>query len=162
MNIKNIKLDVEFVRSKFPAFNDPLCKDWTFVENAGGSYVPDTVIKRLNNFMTSTKVQPYAEFEMSKLAGENMDNAINHFAEIINAKNNEIIIGDSTSNNLYVLSNALKHFIEPGDEVIVTNQDHEANITPWRRLKESGAIIKEWSFNKKNGELEIEDLKKNI
>ena len=162
MNIKNIKLDVNFVRSKFPAFNDPLCKDWAFAENAGGSYVPDTVIKRLTHFMQSTKVQPYAEFEMSKLAGENMDKATDYFAEIINAKNNEIIIGDSTSNNLYVLSNALKDFIEPGDEVIVTNQDHEANITPWRRLKESGAIIKEWSFNNKNGELEIEDLKKII
>ena len=55
---------------------------------------------------------------------------------MINAKKNEILIGGSTSINLYVLSNALKKFINPGDEIIVTNQDHEANISPWRRLKE--------------------------
>jgi len=133
LNISNAKLDIDFVRSQFPAFNDPLCKDWCFAENAGGSYVPIHVIKKLNEFMRSTKVQPYAEYPMSKIAGENMDKAMTFFAEMINAKNKEIIIGGSTSINLYVLSNALKYSIKPGDEVIVTNQDHEANISPWLR-----------------------------
>ena len=107
--------------------------------------------------MISTKVQPYAEYPMSKIAGENMDKATELFAKMINAKKNEIIIGGSTSINLYVLSNALKKFIKPGDEIIVTNQDHEANISPWRRLKENGANIKEWKFNPKTHELEIEN-----
>ena len=159
---QNLKLDINYIRSKFPAFKDPMSKEWAFFENAGGSYVPDTVIMRLSNFMTSTKVQPYAEYEMSKIAGENMDKATNYFAKMINAKNNEILIGGSTSINFYVLSNALKSFISPGDEVIVTNQDHEANISPWRRLSESGANIVEWQFNKNTGELEIDTLKKLI
>ena len=71
-----------------------------------------------------------------KIAGDNMDKATELFAQMINAKNKEIIIGGSTSINLYVLSNALKYLLKPGDEIIVTNQDHEANISPWRRLKE--------------------------
>ena len=54
-----------------------------------------------------------------------------------------------------MLSNALKKYIYPGDEIIVTNQDHEANISPWRRLKEDGAVIKEWKFNLNTHELEI-------
>ncbi len=158
MNITNTKLDIEFVRSQFPAFDDPLCKEWSFFENAGGSYVPHHVIKKLNDFMTSTKVQPYAEYPMSKIAGDNMDKATEFFAEMINAKNKEIIIGGSTSINLYVLSNALKYSLKPGDEVIVTDQDHEANISPWRRLAEVGAIIKEWKINVNTAELELEDL----
>ena len=156
MNISNLKLDLDFVRSQFPAFNDPLCKDWSFFENAGGSYVPKQVIDRLNNFMISTKVQPYAEYPMSKIAGDNMDEATELFAKMINAKNKEIIIGGSTSINLYVLSNALKYSLKPGDEVIVTNQDHEANISPWRRLSEVGANIKEWKINPETAELDIE------
>ena len=160
MTLENIKLDINFVRSQFPAFNDPLCKDWSFFENAGGSYVPINVIKKLNDFMTSTKVQPYAQYPMSKNAGDKMDLSTKLFAEMINAKENEIIIGGSTSVNLYVLSNALKSFIKPGDEIIVTNQDHEANISPWRRLSQSGAIIREWKFNKENYELDISELKK--
>jgi len=162
LGVENIKLDIDFVRSQFPAFDNPLSRDWAFFENAGGSYVPKQVINKLNQFMIATKVQPYADYPMSKSAGDNMDISTKFFAEMINAKENEIIIGGSTSINLYVLSKALEYFIEPGDEIIVTNQDHEANISPWRRLTNSGAIIKEWSFNKDNYELDILDLKKII
>ncbi len=162
MTLENIKLDIDYVRSQFPAFKDPLSKDWSFFENAGGSYVPKNVIDKLTEFMTSTKVQPYAEYPMSKIAGENMDKATNLFAKMINAKSNEILIGGSTSINLYVLSNALKHIINPGDEVIVTNQDHEANISPWKRLKDYGANIVEWKFNSDDHELKISDLDKLI
>ena len=162
MTLENIKLDVDYVRSQFPAFKDPLSKDWSFFENAGGSYVPKNVIDKLTEFMTATKVQPYAEYPMSKIAGENMDKATELFAKMINAKNNEILIGGSTSINLYVLSNALKKNLAPGDEVIVTNQDHEANISPWLRLKENGAKIIEWKFNLNDHELKINDLEKLI
>ena len=158
MNLSNTKLDINFVRSQFPAFMDPICKEWSFFENAGGSYVPEQVIEKLNEFMISTKVQPYAEYPMSKTAGNNMDKATEYFAKMINANSKEILIGGSTSINLYVLSNALKYSLKPGDEVIVTNQDHEANISPWRRLSEVGAIIKEWKINPKTAELEIETL----
>ncbi len=160
--LDNIKLDIDYVRSQFPAFEDELAKDWSFFENAGGSYVPKNVIDKLKEFMTSTKVQPYAEYPMSKIAGENMDKATDLFAKMINSKKNEILIGGSTSINLYVLSNALKKYINPGDEVIVTNQDHEANISPWRRYSENGAKIIEWQFNLKSHELEISKLKELI
>ena len=159
MTIKNISLDINYIKKQFPAFADPLSSKWTFFENAGGSYVPHNVIAHLNKFMTSTKVQPYAEFEISKIAGNNMDRATKLFAEMINAKKDEIIIGASTTMNMYVLSNAMKHLIKPGDEIIVTNQDHEANIGAWRRLESSGAVIKEWKINTDNAELEIESLK---
>ncbi|MBS56471.1 MAG: cysteine desulfurase [Rickettsiales bacterium] len=162
MNISNTKLDIDFVRSQFPAFKDPICKNWSFVENAGGSYVPKQVIDHLNEFMISTKVQPYAKYEMSKTAGEKMDKATELFAKMINANKKEIIIGGSTSINLYVLSNALKYFLQPGDEVIITNQDHEANISPWKRLSEVGANIKEWKINPDTAELELESLQKLI
>ena len=162
MTLENIKLDIDYVRSQFPAFKDPLSKDWSFLENAGGSYVPINVINKLSDFMISTKVQPYAEYPMSKIAGNNMDKATKIFADIINANENEILIGGSTSINLYVLSNALKKYLRPGDEIIVTNQDHEANISPWRRLSEDGVKIIEWQFNIDNHELEISELEKLI
>ena len=160
MSLENISLDINFVRSQFPAFKDALSKKWSFFENAGGSYVPQNVIDYLTKFMTSTKVQPYAEYDMSKIAGDEMDRAIELFANIINAKKNEILIGGSTTMNIYVLSNAIKKLLTPGDEIIVTNQDHEANIGSWRRLQDYGAIIKEWKINKSTAELEIEDFEK--
>ena len=58
-----------------------------------GSYIPKNVIDKLSEFMTSTKVQPYAEYPMSKIAGNNMDKATELFA-MINAKNNEFSLED--------------------------------------------------------------------
>ena len=155
----NISLDVDYVKAQFPAFSDPKSSKWSFFENAGGSYVPTNVIEHLNHFMTSTKVQPYAEFDTSAIAGDNMDQATKLFAEMINAKTYEIIIGGSTTMNMYVLSNAMRSLLKPGDEVIVTNQDHEANVGAWRRLAEHGMIIKEWQINPETAELNIDDLK---
>ena len=155
----NISLDVYYVKAQFPAFSDPKSSKWSFFENAGGSYVPTNVIEHLNHFMTSTKVQPYAEFDTSAIAGDNMDQATKLFAEMINAKTDEIIIGGSTTMNMYVLSNAMSSLLKPGDEVIVTNQDHEANVGAWRRLAKHGMIIKEWQINPETAELNINDLK---
>ena len=155
----NISLDVDYVKAQFPAFSDPKSSKWSFFENAGGSYVPTNVIEHLNHFMTSTKVQPYAEFDTSAIAGDNMDQATKLFAEMINAKTDEIIIGGSTTMNMYVLSNAMRSLLKPGDEVIVTNQDHEANVGAWRRLAKHGMIIKEWQINPETAELNINDLK---
>ena len=160
MAINNISLDIDYVKKQFPAFNDPLSSKWSFFENAGGSYVPHNVIDRLKDFMTSTKVQPYAEFDISKIAGDNMDKGTELFAQIINARKDEIIIGGSTTMNIYVLSNAIKYLMNPGDEIIVTNQDHEANIGAWRRLEKEGMVIKEWKLNPENAELEVQNLKK--
>ena len=159
MSKNTVALDVDYVKSQFPAFKDPKSSKWSFFENAGGSYVPINVIDHLNNFMTSTKVQPYAEFDTSAIAGDNMDQATALFAEMINAKTDEIIIGGSTTMNMYVLSNAMRSLLQPGDEVIVTNQDHEANVGAWRRLAEHGMVIKEWQINANTAELEIDDLK---
>ena len=155
----NIFLDINFVRTQFPSFSKGLSKDIIFFENAGGSYVPNTVINKLNDFMIQTKVQPYADFESSKIAGEQMDNGIQLFSEMINADFKEVIIASSTTMNMYVLSNALSNNIQPGDEIIVTNQDHEANIGAWRKLKNIGAKILEWKINKDTAELNIDDLK---
>ena len=71
MTLENIKLDVDYVRSQFPAFKDPLSKDWSFFENAGGSYVPKNVIDKLTEFMTweSEALDPQPKVEFSYKTG---------------------------------------------------------------------------------------------
>ena len=152
-------LDIEFVRNKFPVFQNSKTKDLAFFENAGGTYVPDTVINKLNKFMTETKVQPYGDFASSIQAGDEMDNSINKIAELLNIGTDEFIIGPSTTMNMFLLSQGIKHWLNKGDEIIVTNQDHEANIGAWRKLSDEEIIIKEWTLNKDSAELEVEDLK---
>jgi len=151
-------LDLDAVRARFPAFVSDTCADWAFFENAGGAYVPQAVIDRLTRFMTAAKVQPGAPFPASALATEMMAEGIQAMARLTNADPESLVIGANTSTNLHVLANALALLIEPGDEVIVTNLDHESNITPWRRLTRRGATVREWRFDAETGALALADL----
>ena len=152
------ELDVEWVRTQFPAFSDPGNQGWAHFENAGGSYVPRQVIDILTTFFTSTKVQPYVAAGPSQRGGEAMDRAYELMPATFNASADQVHFGPSTSQNTYVLAHAVREAIVPGDEVIVTNQDHEANIGVWRRLTDVGAVIKEWQVDAETGLLDVSTL----
>jgi len=148
------KLNVAFCRDQFPA----ACWDWAFFENAGGSFVPNSVIKRLTDYMTECQVQPGAPFPSSSLAQERMDQGHKNMAEMIGADVDEVVIGPSTSANIDVLSRSLRPLWAEGDEVIVTNLNHEANSGPWRRLAETGIRIVEWPVNPETAQLDTDLL----
>ncbi len=152
-------LDLDFIRSQYPVFTNPETARWAMFENAGGSYVPRQVTDRLSDFFQFTKVQPYGPFEASIEAGEAMDAGYQAMADLLNCDPDELTLGPSTTMNFYVLAQAIRPTLKPGDEIIVTNQDHEANIGCWRRLEEFGAVINEWRVSPETGELSIEDLK---
>ena len=147
-------LDVEFCRSHFEA----LTSGWAFLENAGGTLVPRQVTDRLADFTTNCQVQPGEGYDASDAGQARIDGGRAALAALINADLDEIVVGPSTTSNVYVLSHALTPLLEPGDEVIVTNQDHEANNGAWRRLEAVGAVIREWRMNADTDDLEIEDL----
>lgn len=151
-------LDLDFVRAQFPAFSEASLKDQAFFENAGGSYTCRQVIDRLNRFYTSRKVQPYAPYEASSRAGQEMDEAHSRIAAMLNISPDELSFGPSTTQNAYVLARAFAEMMEPGDAIIVTNQDHEANTGPWRRLASAGIEVREWRVDPKTGALKDRDL----
>jgi len=154
-----MNLDLNFIRAQYPVFTNPETARWAMFENAGGSYVPRQVIDRLHDFFQFTKVQPYGPFESSIKAGEAMDAGYQAMADLLNCDPDELTLGPSTTMNLYVMAQAIRPLLKPGDEIIVTNQDHEANIGCWRRLEEFGAVINEWCIDSETGELPIEGLK---
>ena len=152
------KLDVEFVRAQFPAFAEESLQGQAFFENAGGSYTSKFVIDRLHRYYTQRKVQPYAPYEASRLAGAEMDEARVRLAGVLNVPANDLSFGPSSTQNTYVLAQAFRQMLSEGDAIIVTNQDHEANSGPWRRLAESGIEVREWEVNKDTGFLDLSDL----
>tara|TARA_R110002126_G_scaffold28011_11_gene93531 strand:- start:447 stop:1649 length:1203 start_codon:yes stop_codon:yes gene_type:complete len=151
-------IDIDWVRAQFPAFSQLSLKGQAFFENAGGSYTCQPVIDRLTRFYTERKVQPYGTFEASRLGGEEMDEARRRMAAILGVETDELSFGPSTTQNTYVLAQAFGQMMKPGEAIIVTNQDHEANSGPWRRLAERGVEVREWQINPETGKLEIEKL----
>ncbi len=149
-----IKLDVDFVRAQFPT----ACWDWAFFENAGGAFVPNSVIKRMTSYMSENQVQPGAPFPISEKAQERMDLGHHLMAQMIGAEADEVVVTASTSINVYVLAQALRPLWQAGDEIIVTNLNHEANSGAWRRLAEFGIKIIEWPVHPDTGQLDIDLL----
>ncbi|MBO9408245.1 aminotransferase class V-fold PLP-dependent enzyme [Shimia sp. R9_1] len=151
-------LDVEFVRSQFPAFGEDALKGQAFFENAGGSYTCAPVIERLSRFYRERKVQPYAPYRASELAGAEMDEARARLAAVMGVDTDEVSFGPSSTQNTYVLAQAFRQWMDPGDAIIVTNQDHEANSGPWRRLADEGIEVREWRIDPESGHLDLEAL----
>jgi selenocysteine lyase/cysteine desulfurase len=155
-----LPLDTDRIRAEFPAFRQPGLKDMAFFENAGGSYTCAPVLNRMKHFYWSTKVQPYGFYPASREAGQAMDFAHKRIAQALNVPVDWIHFGPSTSANTYVLGNAFAEWLKPGEAVIVTDQDHEANSGAWRKLAARGIEVREWKVDKDTGHLSLDDLDK--
>ncbi len=152
-------LDLDFTRSQFPAFSDPALEGWAHFENAGGSYAAAQSIKALTEFYTKTKVQPYGQAGPTAAAGNAMDDARARWAEAMNVTPDEVVFGPSTSQNTYVMAQAFGTMLGAGDEVIVTQQDHEANSGAWRRMaEERGFTLRDWKADPVTGQLDPADF----
>jgi cysteine desulfurase family protein (TIGR01976 family) len=148
-------IDVGFVRSQFPAFAEASLAGQAFFENAGGSYACGPVVARLGEYYRRLKVQPYYAFPASTEAGQWMDASRERLAEYLGVTPAEVHFGPSTSQNSYVLAQAVRRLLKPGDEIIVTDQDHEANSGCWRRLEASGIRVREWQVDPDTGLLDV-------
>jgi cysteine desulfurase family protein (TIGR01976 family) len=151
-------LDLDFVRSQFPAFSEPSLEGFAHFENAGGSFACRQTIEWLDRYYRQTKVQPYYDFAPSAKAGLQMDAAKERMAAWLNVGQDELHFGPSSSQNTYVIAQALRRYLKPGDEVIVTNQDHEANSGSLSRLNDDGFVVREWKIDPDSADLNQKDL----
>jgi selenocysteine lyase/cysteine desulfurase len=152
-------LDLDFVRSQFPAFSSGPSAGQAFFENAGGSYPCQPVIDRLHRFYMERKVQPYAPFAAAQAGGAEMDESRTRLSALMGVAGAELSFGPSTSANTYVLAQAVRGWLrQSGGAVVVTDQDHEANSGVWRRLADDGIEVREWQIDPQTGHLDLNDL----
>ena len=150
-------LNLDYIRSQFPGLNT----EWVLLDNAGGSQIAKPVVDRINEHFYTSNVQLDGSYHHSVLAKERHDAAHKDLAEWINASDpKEIILGSSTSLLIRILADNYRRILKEGDEIIVTNCDHEANIGAWRELAEYGIKIVEWKLNPDTLSLEKADLEK--
>lgn len=158
-NSKLNHLDIDYVRSCFPTFKEPLAAKTAFFENAGGSYVAGAVLDKLMHFYKFNKVQPYGAAEILNTAGKQMDHGRQTMADLLGINPTDLTLGASTTQNINTLAYACEGIVNNTSEVIVTDQDHEANIGAWERLCErTGATLKVWNINTKTAELDLTDF----
>ncbi len=147
-------LDLDHVRSQFPALETP----WVLMDNAGGSVPCRQVIDRLHGFLTRHPVQLGASYGLSVDASEAVASGRAAAAALLGSTPEEVIVGASSTALVNQLAAALRPGWSVGDEVIVTNVDHETNVGAWRRLEASGIVLREWRVRPGTCELHPDDL----
>lgn len=148
-------LNLPFVRQQFPA----LAGDWVFFDNAGGSQTLQPVVDRISEYLLTSNVQLGASYAVSQRSGDRVNQGAQAAATLMNAADpSEVVMGASTSLLLRILSLCLSQQWSAGDEVIVTDCDHEANVSPWVDLQERGIVVKTWRVHPETLELRLDDL----
>jgi cysteine desulfurase family protein (TIGR01976 family) len=149
-------LDLDFVRSQFPAL---ALGDWAYMDNAGGSLVLKGVADRISDYLLTTSVQHGASYEASVHATERLAQARARIATLIGAERaEEVVLGPSTTQLMRNLCAAMASQFQAGDEVIVTDFDHESNIGPWLQLKERGVVFRTWAIDPGSFEIDLGQL----
>lgn len=134
----------EEIRTEFPFFRQ--YPDWIFLENAGGSQVPSTVIDSISTYYSKYYVQLTANYEQSNQATSIVKQAHDFARTMMNGNGvGEIVFGSSTTQLIHTLAHAFdKLVIDSNDEIILTNLAHEANYGAWTKLR--GKIV-EWKIH---------------
>lgn len=132
------KKKLNLIRQQFPALKNQT----VFLENAGGSQVPIVVADAIRQYYLHCYAQLGAEYLESRRATSIVEKTHEWMATFTNAGSNPVIIGPSSSVLLRILGDSMAPAISNGDEIIVAESGHEANISPWLRLQDKGAVIR--------------------
>ena len=147
-------LDLDYVRAQFPALET----DWTLFDNAGGSVPLGRVCDAVQDYMRSCMVQLGASYGISAEATRRVAAGHRAAEALFGSGEGDVVLGGSSTLLSRIAAAALRPLWSEGDEVVVTDLDHEANIGAWRELEETGIVVREWRCDPDTYALKPEDL----
>src|SRR5438128_1772861 len=155
-------LSTERIRDQFPALQrrhngHPVA----YFDGAGGTQVPGSVASAVNDYLLNHNANTHWEYPTSHETDAIIESARYTFADFLNASVNEIVFGPNTTTMIYHLSRALGRKLGPGDEVVITELEHHANVAPWQALEiERGVRLKIAQMDPESGQLDWNDFER--
>lgn len=148
------------LRAQFPSLSLRLDgQPAVFFDNPGGTQVPEAVIRAVSDYYRHSNANVGGAFETSRRTDAVVAEARAAIADLLNAPGPEnIVFGPSMTALTFHLARSLAETIMPGDEIIVTNLDHDANVTPWTDLEAVGAAIRVVDIHAEDGTLDMASL----
>ncbi|MCG3119440.1 MAG: Cysteine desulfurase SufS [bacterium] len=155
-------LNVAQIRKQFPALQQymPNGNPFIYFDGPGGTQVPQRVIEAMTEYLIKMNANKHGLFGTSQKSDAVLEAAHAALADFLNAAPNEIAFGNNMTTLTFHLSRSIGATLQPGDEIIVTRLDHDANISPWLALQEKGAVIRWWDMNPENCTLDPAALEK--
>jgi cysteine desulfurase family protein (TIGR01976 family) len=156
-------LDSAWVREQFPSLklqvND---RPAAFLDGPAGTQVPKQVMDAIQNYLLNANANTCGAFETSRRNDAILASARAAMADFLNCDKDEVVFGQNMTTITFGLARAIGRDLKPGDEIVVTTLDHDANVAPWRALEEKGVVIRQVDIREADCTLDLDDLKNKI
>ena len=153
------QLDLTWSRAQFPALaqtiNGPPA---TFLDGPGGTQVPQRVIDAISGYLHRNNANTGGAYATSRNTDATIAEARRAMADFFNCDPDEVVFGPNMTTLTYAVSRSIGRELHPGDEILLTHLDHDANISPWRALEEHGVTIRLAEINEEDCTLDMHDL----
>ncbi|HKD04244.1 MAG TPA: cysteine desulfurase-like protein [Terriglobales bacterium] len=157
------KLDLAFVRSQFPALaqtvND---QPAVFLDGPGGTQVSERVIQAISDYLRQSNANTHGAYRTSRRTDAMLEEARTAMADFLGCDGDEIVFGANMTSLTYAISRAIGRELGPGNEILVTHLDHDANVSPWRQLEETGATVRFADIREEDCTLDMNDLARKV
>lgn len=157
-------LDVSAIRRQFPALQEEFNgRKAVFFDNPGGTQVHESVIRAMVDYLTRCNANTHGSFETSRRSDAIIAEAHQAVADLLGCNADEVVFGNNMTSLTFQLSRSLAREFRPGDEIVLTRLDHDANVMPWAlAAEERGATVQWVDIDLETGTLDMEDFRRKI
>jgi cysteine desulfurase family protein (TIGR01976 family) len=156
-------LDLTWIRAQFPALAQEVNgHPAVFFDGPGGTQVPQRVIDAVADYLIHHNANTHGAFATSRRTDETIDAARAAMADFLGCAADEVVFGPNMTTLTFAISRAFGRDIRPGDEIVLTRLDHDANVAPWKALEEQGAIIRMVDIDTEECTLDMADMARAI
>src|SRR5208337_1804567 len=156
-------LDLTWVRSQFPALAQSVHGEpAVFLDGPGGTQVPQRVIDAIADYLAQNNANTGGAYATSRNTDRMIAEARSAMGDFLHCDGDEIVFGPNMTTLTFAVSRAVGRELGPGDEIVLTLIDHDANFSPWKALEEKGVIIRTVKFNQDDCTLDMQDLASKI
>ncbi len=151
-------LDLAWVRSQFPSLSQTVSgQPAVFLDGPGGTQVPQRVIDAISKYLARDNANTGGAYETSHRTDRMIAEARTAMAAFLNCDADEVVFGANMTSLTYAISRAIGREFGPGDEIVLTLLDHDANFSPWKALEEKGVIVRAAKFHEADCTLDMDD-----
>lgn len=156
-------IDVSWARSQFPALQEQVNNQpAVFFDGPGGTQVPARVINAITDYLIHANANTHGSFLTSQRTDAVIEASRQAMADFLGCDADEVIFGANMTTLTFALSRAIGQTLQPGDEIVTTRLDHDANVAPWHALKERGVVIREVDVDVEDCTLDMADFARKI
>ena len=156
-------LDISWVRNQFPSLELQVNGlPAAFLDGPAGTQVPRQVMDAVHDYFLRSNANTCGSFATSRRNDALIDSARAAMADFFHCDKDEVVFGQNMTTITFALARAIGRDLQPGDEILVTSLDHDANVAPWRALEEKGVVVRQADINESDCTLNLDDLKQKI